>query len=283
MPSYGAYFAGCACALPVCAPHAACVRRYNIAKEAAFSARDAYAPRVPDAALYFFSGIVADVTAMPLWVPVDVVMQRMALQNVGGGRRYSSYKGAHVRECMCPVTAHVELHIGADAVQTIRAEEGLRGFYKGIGATVWTYAPSSAVWWAVYETVLPLLHRARGNKSGANDHLVHGAGGFLAGASAAASTHPLDVVKTRLQVRRGWSMCIPVCAPPCDLWICRMQTSAYVAGADSSVFRNVRALYKAEGFAALWRGLVPHMLYGGIGSAATFIIYEQTVRWSLRD
>jgi hypothetical protein len=146
-----------------------------------------------------------------------------------------------------------------DALKTIYWEEGLRGFYKGVAATIWTYAPSSAVWWLAYEMSIPVLHRARGNAPGANDHWVHGAGGFVAGASAAASTHPLDVVKTRLQ------------------------TNVFVAGADASVLRNVRALYRAEGAAALWRGLVPHMLYGGIGSAATFIIYEQTVRWSLRD
>ncbi len=82
MPSYGAYFAG-----------------YNIAKEWAFRVRDAHAPRVPDAVLYFGCGIIADIAAMPLWIPVDVLMQRMALQNVGGQRRYSSYKGAR-RVCV---------------------------------------------------------------------------------------------------------------------------------------------------------------------------------------
>jgi hypothetical protein len=36
-------------------------------------------------------------------------------------------------------------------MKTIYKYEGLKGFYRGFGATVLTYAPSSAIWWMVYE------------------------------------------------------------------------------------------------------------------------------------
>lgn len=33
----------------------------------------------------------------------------------------------------------------------IYKQEGIRGFFRGFGATLLAYAPASAVWWATYE------------------------------------------------------------------------------------------------------------------------------------
>lgn len=73
--------------------------------------------------------------------------------------------------------------IGALAlVRMILREEGVAGLYRGFGASVATYAPSSAVWWSAYGTYQVCGSPApRGTMGPWHGALAQYAGGLLAG------------------------------------------------------------------------------------------------------
>ncbi|KAI4964348.1 hypothetical protein ZWY2020_005909 [Hordeum vulgare] len=74
-------------------------------------------------------GLTASLCSQAVFVPIDVVSQKLMVQGYSGHVRY---KG------------------GIDVVQKIMKADGPRGLYRGFGLSVMTYAPSSAVWWASY-------------------------------------------------------------------------------------------------------------------------------------
>lgn len=66
-------------------------------------------------AVHFASGMLAESVACIIYVPVDVIKERMQVQYAGGKQNYKS---------------------SFDAVRQIAKQEGLAGVYKGYGATL---------------------------------------------------------------------------------------------------------------------------------------------------
>jgi solute carrier family 25 protein 44 len=98
--------------------------------------------------------------------------------------------------------------------RAIVAQEGLKGLYRGFWPSVATFAPSSAVWWGSYGFWQKLIgmnlnpgHAQSSSSSGGQGAgtgqvvAVQTVSAVLAGCTASLATNPLDVVKTRLQVR----------------------------------------------------------------------------------
>ena len=73
---------------------------------------------------------MAEAVSCVLWVPIDVVKERLQVQRPGDS---NSYKGS--------------LH----ALRKIAAQEGLGSLYRGYGATLASFGPMSAINFAVYE------------------------------------------------------------------------------------------------------------------------------------
>lgn len=133
------------------------------------------------------AGMTASLFAQAVFVPIDVVSQRLMVQGYAG---HTSYNG------------------GVDVARKILKSDGIRGFYRGFGLSVMTYSPSSAVWWASYGSSQRVIWRLLGHGTESVESspsestliLVQGAGGIIAGATASCITTPLDTIKTRLQV-----------------------------------------------------------------------------------
>ncbi|KAL6507380.1 hypothetical protein OROGR_023575 [Orobanche gracilis] len=129
------------------------------------------------------AGMMASLCTQSVFVPVDVVSQRLMVQGYSG---HATYKG------------------GLDVVHKVIKSDGIRGLYRGFGLSVITYSPSSAVWWASYGASQRFIWRHLDNGIAApseqNIVLVQAVGGILAGATASCVTTPLDTIKTRLQV-----------------------------------------------------------------------------------
>jgi solute carrier family 25 protein 44 len=84
---------------------------------------------------------VASSLSQVLGVPVDVLSQRQMVQGVsvragarGETRELRGYKN------------------GFHALRETVKKEGVRGLYRGFGASVMTLVPSSALWWGFYGT-----------------------------------------------------------------------------------------------------------------------------------
>ncbi|KAG2690677.1 hypothetical protein I3843_09G196100 [Carya illinoinensis] len=131
-------------------------------------------------------------------------------------------------------------------------EEGFRAFWKGNLVTIAHRLPYSSVNFYAYERYKNLLHSIIGeNRRGTTsaDLCVHFVGGGLAGITAASSTYPLDLVRTRLAV----------------------QTNAtYYRG----ICHAFHTICRDEGFRGLYKGLGATLLGVGPSIAISFSVYE---------
>ncbi|XP_014497882.1 solute carrier family 25 member 44 isoform X1 [Vigna radiata var. radiata] len=133
------------------------------------------------------AGMTSSIFAQSVFVPIDVVSQKLMVQGYSGHAQYSG---------------------GLDVARKVLRSDGIRGLYRGFGLSVMTYSPSSAVWWASYGSSQRVIWRFLGHDTKYDEHapslqkimLVQAMGGIIAGASSSCITTPLDTIKTRLQV-----------------------------------------------------------------------------------
>ncbi|XVF08177.1 hypothetical protein REPUB_Repub06bG0203500 [Reevesia pubescens] len=132
-------------------------------------------------------------------------------------------------------------------------EEGFRAFWKGNLVTIAHRLPYTSVNFYAYERYKSLLQsilglqNQRGNASA--DLCVHFVGGGLAGMTAASTTYPLDLVRTRLAAQRN---------------------SIYYRG----IWHAFHTICKEEGFLGLYKGLGATLLGVGPSIAISFSAYE---------
>ena len=152
----------------------------------------------------------------------------------------------------------------ASAIRT----RGVRGLYAGYLPTLMRNAPSNMISFSAYEALrwaALAAQRARVRRQGGNaDELtalppaVTAVAGALAGCLAAVATHPLDLVKTRLQTQGAVA---PVGA-------------ALYAG----VAGTLRAVAREEGARGLARGLSTRVTYNALFSAVGLAAFEAAKR-----
>lgn len=150
-------------------------------------------------------------------------------------------------------------------MQTLR-HEGIRGLYRGLGAS-YLGVSESTLQWVLYEQMKASLSRremrlqASGREKNAWDMTLDWTGkAGSAGAAkflAAIITYPHEVVRTRLRQ-----------APLTDG---RLKYTGIV--------QCVRLIFKEEGMVALYGGLVPHMLRVVPSAAIMFGCYEGVLKF----
>lgn len=124
---------------------------------------------------HLVSGFVADVFGSFVWVPSDVVKQRVQLMT-----ERSSW----------------------EATKNIFHQEGLRGFYRGFWPSLATYGPFVSLYFAGYEQIRKMLQTLHFSKDSLAVQIFSG---FSSAAIASLVTNPIDVVKTRIQVDRSYA------------------------------------------------------------------------------
>ena len=86
-------------------------------------------------------GATASMCSQVLGVPVDIISQRQMVQGVA------------VRAASGDGTVRLRgYRNGVHALREIIAAEGVRGLYRGFGASIATLVPGSAIWWGFYGT-----------------------------------------------------------------------------------------------------------------------------------
>ncbi|KAI4366716.1 hypothetical protein MLD38_022557 [Melastoma candidum] len=85
--------------------------------------------------------MMASLSSQAVFVPIDVVSQKLMVQGYSGHEKYSG---------------------GIDVVCKVLKADGVRELYRGFGLSVITYAPSSAVWWACYGASQRVIWRLLG-------------------------------------------------------------------------------------------------------------------------
>ncbi|KAL8251187.1 hypothetical protein R6Q59_034880 [Mikania micrantha] len=190
------------------------------------------------------AGLTSALLAQVVFVPIDVISQRLMVQGYSG---HASYNG------------------GLDVARKILKQDGIRGLYRGFGLSVMTYSPSSAVWWASYGSSQRVIWNLLGH---GNDSvgsipsqgtivLVQGAGGIFAGAAASIVTTPLDTIKTRLQVMKHEK--------------------------GPSTRQVIKALMAEDGLKGFYRGIGPRFFSSSAWGTSMILAYEYLKRICARD
>ena len=212
-------------------------------------------------------GAVASSFSQILGVPIDVISQRQMVQGVsvtGKDGKVTQMKG---------------YKNGYQALTQIVKKDGVKGLYRGFGASVATLVPGSALWWGFYGTyqrviwsVVPETWHDGSDKSDFDKQsatkkpaeskliFVQIASGVCAGMTSGFLTTPLDIVKTRLQVLSGQP------------------------GGESRPFSSTaRALYAEHGAKGFLRGVKPRMTSVSIWGTTMVTAYEFLKRLASAD
>jgi solute carrier family 25 phosphate transporter 23/24/25/41 len=162
----------------------------------------------------------------------------------------TSYPLDLVRTRLAAQTSHTYYRGITHALSSIIKEEGFRGLYRGLGATLIQVAPSLAINYAAYETTRSVWLAAK------NEHApsvgMSLACGSIAGLISSTTTFPLDLVRRRLQLQ-GHTRSSKV-------------YGSYV-GAFSDIVKN-------EGWKGLYSGILPEYYKVIPGVAIAFCTYE---------
>ncbi|KAL1237270.1 putative calcium-binding mitochondrial carrier F55A11.4 [Trichinella spiralis] len=180
--------------------------------------------------------------------------------------------GTVSRSCTAPLDRlKVFLQVHATAENNVRfttgfkmllKEGGLKGMWRGNGVNVMKIAPESAIKFMTYEQVKSFL-KFNSESSHELSLLERFLAGSLAGSAAQTLIYPLEVLKTRLALRKTGQM-------------------------NQGILHAFQQIYRKEGIHALYRGYVPNLIgiipYAGIDLAVyeftdiKSVVYEKTSR-----
>ena len=190
----------------------------------------------------FLAGATAGLTACIACYPLDLVRARLTTELEGR---------EHYRGMM-------------DAFRKIRAAEGLRGFYSGLGPTILVAVPNFAISYTVYGTLkeyvldddlfynLRVVDADDGEpKLGLQLTLLCGA---CSGAFSTLITFPFDTIRRRMQI----------------------QNLHVVEAERLSARQQALTLIQREGPLAFYRGITPELLKVIPMVGTMFLVYEFT-------
>ncbi|GAA5834493.1 hypothetical protein JCM3766R1_005228 [Sporobolomyces carnicolor] len=185
--------------------------------------------------LHMLSASGGEIAACMIRVPTEVVKQRSQTNTVKG------QNGSWV------------------VAKQVWTTAGLRGFYRGFGSTVAREIPFTCLQFPLYERLKLVLAQHRTTSQRVSDLPAYEAAlcGSLAGGVAAGLTTPLDVVKTRIMLGQNRS------------------ANASSTSASAGILSTMRSIYTIEGPKALFRGIVPRVLWISGGGAVFLGVYEQ--------
>ncbi|GLT26887.1 hypothetical protein SLA2020_019270 [Shorea laevis] len=198
---------------------------------------------------HFIAGAVGDTLGSFVYVPCEVMKQRMQVQ----GTRTSWGSAMKNNLLVKPGLQMYGYYSGMfQAGCSIWKEQGLRGLYAGYWSTLARDVPFAGLMVTFYEALkdftefgkqrwFPTLHLNRSIEG-----LLLGG---LAGGFSAHLTTPLDVIKTRLQVQGS---------------------STRYTGWSDAIYR----IWKNEGVTGMFRGSIPRITWYIPASALTFMAVE---------
>ena len=130
-------------------------------------------------------------------------------------------------------------------------EGGVRGLWRGNGINILKIAPESALKFGAYEEMKKLIKGDSKRNLGLHERLVAGGG---AGASAQTVIYPLEVLKTRLALRK--------------------------TGESKGIINFAKEMYAAEGWKVFYKGYWPN-LFGIIPYAGIDLAVYETLKGHL--
>lgn len=166
---------------------------------------------LPFWSIHLWAGFLAEAIACIIYVPVDVIKERLQVQY----KDTSSHKMSFRSQTNYPFTEKRTL----DVFKTIVQREGIKGLYRGYGATLLSYGPFSAIYFICYEwaknNYMLMISKSNFTHNNSNKQIDHKENSkswscvfFSSVVSCAFSswiTSPLDMAKLHVQVLPYWN------------------------------------------------------------------------------
>ncbi|XP_054821970.1 mitochondrial thiamine diphosphate carrier 2-like isoform X2 [Prosopis cineraria] len=156
------------------------------------------------------------------------------------------------------------------ALIDILRTRGIRGLYAGLSPTLVEIIPYAGLQFGTYDTFKrwAMAWNLRYSETASEDGLSSFQlflCGLAAGTCAKLVCHPLDVVKKRFQIEG------------------LQRHPRYGARVEHRAYRNMfdamRRILQSEGWAGLYKGIVPSTIKAAPAGAVTFVAYELTSDW----
>jgi len=208
-----------------------------------------------DFLVHFSAGMIAETVACIIYVPVDVIKERLQVQHTTYHESSDAYKGS------------------LDALKRIAKTEGLSGIYKGYAATLASFGPFSALYFVFYEkskaeTRQYLFGNSEEPVGSLNNRHIPFSWLILCSASSGALaswlTSPLDMAKLRLQVQRGESY--------------KRGNVATTSSSSILAYRGVldclQTVYRQSGIRGLFRGAGARVCFYAPATGVTMSCYD---------
>lgn len=148
------------------------------------------------------AGGCASLVGQTIVVPFDVLSQHLMVLGVVNC-------GKENKMVLNPLgisldSSRSRLQMTTDITRQIYIRDGVRGFYRGYVASLCTYVPNSALWWAFYDLYQDHLHTLL--PTWVSHLFIQCTAGTLGGFTTTLITNPLDIIRARLQIQRLGSM-----------------------------------------------------------------------------
>ncbi|CCJ31162.1 unnamed protein product [Pneumocystis jirovecii] len=191
--------------------------------------------KIPDETLTAISGALSGVFSSIIVCPLDVIKTRLQLKlsTLVVNRKVQEYQGFF------------------DTLSKIWNENGIRGFYRGLGPLMIGYLPTWAIYFTIYEHCKTIYSRSYGSQPGKPVlWIVNMKSAITAGIASSILTNPIWIVKTRL-----------------------MSQNSYSHTYYQNTFDAFQRMYKSEGIFSFYKGLTPSLI-GVTHVAIQFPLYE---------
>ncbi|KAJ3574480.1 hypothetical protein NP233_g1752 [Leucocoprinus birnbaumii] len=206
-------------------------------------------------------GLVASIATCPL----DVVKTKLQAQRVLQGQ--AGYLGIW------------------GTVKSILFHDGFRGLYRGLGPTILGYLPTWAIYFAVYDFIKTAFGEAPLGAAPEPEKVRHGKGDQIypaaqvKGYQPAIREHPWSLHLLSAMTAGAASTCATN-----PLWVIktRFMTQSRAEVRYRHTWDAALTIYRTEGIAAFYRGLVPSLL-GILHVAVQFPLYEKLKYLMARD
>ncbi|XP_077861840.1 mitochondrial basic amino acids transporter-like [Saccoglossus kowalevskii] len=188
------------------------------------------------------AGAAAGAVQCVVACPMELAKVRLQLQGKGESHHYySTHKHAYKGSIQC--------------IYKIYIKEGIKGCYRGLNSTLIRDIPGFTLYFAAYETFCTFFQsrHPKGENLGLAELII--AGG-LSGTCSWLLSHPIDVIKSRIQADAVEG------------------TPLYRGTIDC-----LRKSIKAEGFRVFLNGLSANLLRSFPVNAATFTVYTYFMRY----
>jgi len=213
---------------------------------------------------HLISGTIAGIITVLLTNPIWLLKTRMQLER--GSK--DNFKGAELSQNQGGVFS---------TMQSVWRDEGLRGFYRGIGPSMFLVT-HGAIQFAVYEKIrLSLLRRRFMAKLSRSEELENELERSLDSISlrnSAGQAERLSVIESLIAATAS-KVIASLVTYPLQVARTRMQQRGADPVAYGSMIRALRTIYMRNSFRGLYRGIVANLLRVAPSSAITFMCYEQ--------